>query len=335
MFSAFALLALVALVAPSVALSHSNGRGSMSNLQPEPTWIGMGGDDIQDMRFEEPIKTAPSDVAPLSAADLKDSCLFAPESVCIGGSMNGGTSYITAVTKPKGLVTRFFFDDETGIGSSGLFDQVIPSPEAGPGFLSGASAHFTGGKSGGRIKHIPEYSSESISYDFWLFVNDDSIVGFKSILYVGDEKHVAPGLMYHPDHNKFRITVDVVGHRRVEKESRATIPLRRWTHVSLSLSQRVVSLAVNGIVDTEFLLPGPFAMNSGDIFLASNPSAGNGLDCFIDNLQIHSPAASPESIAVCLYSLFLFFLYRCLLLFCHFFLLFIFPFTCCVIGALA
>ena len=225
-----------------------------------------------------------------------DSCWSAPiSSLCVGdlstralpaGDANGFSllSFPDATPvagAPASPVVGFWdFEDVLAQDSSphnNAFNDPIPA--VGPGFLRGSSAHFTG-LSAHSLPHIDAYAaSPAATVSFWVYPTGEVHDGFRSLLHKGASPNAATG---HVDAFSLRMWSDTYQLRltvggRDTLDSRAALPLRRWSHVALTLSPTAAELFLNGQRDSTLVFaagsPATTALqrNTDSLYVGSAP----------------------------------------------------------------
>ena len=70
-------------------------------------------------------------------------------------------------------------------------------------------------------------------------------------------------------------------------ESKAKIPMKQWTHITVSISGQMIILYINGTRDSQIILDGKIVMNNGPFHLGKDPWR-SGVKCYIDDLKIYN-----------------------------------------------
>jgi hypothetical protein len=137
-----------------------------------------------------------------------------------------------------------------------------------------------------------------MTISFWIYLLTDSIDVWRVVFRKGDaEKDLTPTLLLSPDSRKLHARVSTTNPSKNGIDSITTIPLRRWTHVALTINYNVLSIFINGILDNEGMVTGEVQLNRGawyvgkDLFLP-----GTGM--FLDNFKIFSHALDEQALQI-------------------------------------
>ena len=72
-------------------------------------------------------------------------------------------------------------------------------------------------------------------------------------------------------------------------ESRGSINLKQWIHVTIIVSGQMMQLYINGNLDNQIILKGKVKMNSGKLHVGKDPWHP-GVKCYLDDLRIYNKA---------------------------------------------
>ena len=92
---------------------------------------------------------------------------------------------------------------------------------------------------------------------FWLFLLRDSTGSWRTIIHKGNStRDLTPTIMLWPKERRLHIRVSTDQNPNEGLDSKSVIPMRRWTHITISFSLQLLHLYVNGILDNEIILKG-------------------------------------------------------------------------------
>jgi len=106
---------------------------------------------------------------------------------------------------------------------------------------------------------------------------------------------LTPTLLLFPDSRKVHARISTSDPSKNGIDSITSIPLRRWTHVAVSLNYNVIALFINGIKDNEVNLAGEVLLNTGSWYIGKDLFLpGTGM--FLDNLKFYGRAMDEKSL---------------------------------------
>jgi len=231
-----------------------------------------------------------------TTGDVLPQCFSMPSGFC----GDGGRTIFTPDAKHTGLAAFYDFDDAHGLDKSGhaIHPSAAP-PDVGPGHDGrGQSVHFSGMDSF-KVPHVSAFDNmQQMTVSFWIYLLSEPTESFRVIIRKGDGKDdLTPTLMLLPDSNKLHALVSSTDPSKHGVDSYTTIPLRRWTHVALTLKYNVMTIFINGIKDNEAMLTGDVLLNTGawhvgkDLYLP-------GTSMYLDNLKIYNHAMDEAALQV-------------------------------------
>lgn len=92
---------------------------------------------------------------------------------------------------------------------------------------------------------------------FWIFLLKDSTGSWRTILHKGDtSKDLTPTIMLWPKERRLHVRVSTDQNANEGLDSKSVIPLKRWTHLTISFSSQLLHLYINGMIDNEVILKG-------------------------------------------------------------------------------
>lgn len=90
-----------------------------------------------------------------------------------------------------------------------------------------------------------------------IYLLEDSTGQWRSILRKAEtNQQMTPTILLWPKERRLHIRVSTELSANEGLDSKAVIPLRRWTYLCMIFTNQVVRLYVNGILDTEVILKG-------------------------------------------------------------------------------
>jgi hypothetical protein len=121
----------------------------------------------------------------------------------------------------------------------------------------GYSAYFDGNRFM-TIPHIKEYESQDLTVTFWIFLIGDSTGGWRTIFHKGETaQDLTPTVMLWPKERRLHVRVATDMNPNEGLDSKAVIPLKRWTQIAIIYSSQLLQLYVNGLLDSQAILKGP------------------------------------------------------------------------------
>lgn len=99
-----------------------------------------------------------------------------------------------------------------------------------------------------------------------------------------------------PETRRLRLTVHTGHGRHRALDSRALLPLGRWSFVAVTIAERVAQIWVNGVLDAEATFAEAFAPTQHPLYVASDPISSQGLRCLLDDLELRAVVQPPEEI---------------------------------------
>lgn len=100
---------------------------------------------------------------------------------------------------------------------------------------------------------------------------------------------MTPTVLLWPKERRLHIRVSTEVSSNEGLDSKAVLPLRRWTYLGMIFTNQVIRLYVNGILDTEVILKGQVTPNQGPFYIGKDPQHA-GVKCFLDDFRIYKGA---------------------------------------------
>jgi hypothetical protein len=215
-------------------------------------------------------------------------CLQLPNYACI----DNGNFEIGKDNIQPSLAGSWSFDDLHASDGSGYNNDMFPPPAVGPAFGgNGYSAKFNYSNYS-VIENIHAYETNEFTIQFWIYLLSDSVGVWRTILHKGDTlTELTPTIQLWPDSNRLHVRVSTQASWNEGLDSFASLPMGRWTHVAVVVTNQLLQLYVNGQLDTQTVLEGPVVINQGPIYVGGDPWHP-AVGCFLDDLQFYRSAQS-------------------------------------------
>ena len=207
---------------------------------------------------------------------------------------------------PKGLMGHWSFDDSKVLDSSGYENHAKEDVPV----VSGPGGHGTAAKFDGHsYVEIPNSDKLNLSIftmTFWAFLNidqsaaqeDETQLRWCPIIQKGkddleaEKYHRTPGVFLDRVDRLLRVFVSTNENEKFPMgehvESNARLPIRRWTHVTVTRTDKRIRLYVNGILDAVNATEGSTEINDDAFYFGNTPVHTE--DChvplFIDNVKL-------------------------------------------------
>ncbi|EGR34342.1 NLI interacting factor-like phosphatase family protein, putative [Ichthyophthirius multifiliis] len=165
--------------------------------------------------------------------DLRKNCFQIKKSICLGTQK----SELGLESSEYSLIGEYKFDDQYGIDTSKMKNDIINIPKVGPQQGGkGYSAFFDqqNTKNITTIKHIDDYNSEDFSLSFWIFlIQDNNTPGWKTIIHKGsNSQELTPSIMLWPNSRRLHIRLSTDNNWNEDFDSNGLLPLKRWTQIN-------------------------------------------------------------------------------------------------------
>ena len=96
-----------------------------------------------------------------------------------------------------------------------------------------------------------------MTISFWIFLLKDSTGSWRTILHKGNSaRDLTPTIMLWPKERRLHVRLSTDQNPNEGLDSKSIIPMRRWTHITVSFSLQLLHLYVNGILDNQVILKG-------------------------------------------------------------------------------
>jgi len=212
----------------------------------------------------------------------RNECLELPNGICMKNK------HIRSPNVDENLIAWFTFDENYPIDHSGkMHDAIAPLDESGPSFTTGASAAFNG-TNYIQIPHSSWFDKKEMTITFWIYLREDSNQRWRTILHKGDSfKKFSPTLMLWPNERRLHLKVSTDYRTNEYVDSKGVLLLRKWTHITLILNEKLLQIYVNGLLDNEKVLKGTLIFNEGPLLIGRDV-INYGTQCYIDELRIYS-----------------------------------------------
>jgi len=227
--------------------------------------------------------------------DPMSGCFEVPKSICF--ESDGLSFVMSPPAQTSDLLIWYQFDVNLPIDESGHKNHLVDSQNdvvqfpAGPGILGrGASAAFDGHMYR-TVKKTEGLESLSFTVAFWIYLLEDSLGSWRTIFHRGDAAdRMGPALLLWPDERRLQARIaNGAGNVQATIDSVGWLPMRRWTHITLSCTDSVLRLHMNGIKDGEVILEGDTNAIPGDLHIGRDPWR-SGTKAYIDDFRWYGRA---------------------------------------------
>ncbi|XP_954475.1 uncharacterized protein TA19635 [Theileria annulata] len=252
--------------------------------------ISQSNDDIQKLKND--IMVMDSNVQDL--ANVLDKSLYNSfqiyDSVCLGGNV------MTSGIKTKGLVGYWTFDklypvDETGNGNH-FYSPVVSGP---PSNGHGSSLSFTA-ESSYKIRATESLSLSQFTITIRLYLLGDYSPNFRNLLSRNYYNPQSPNILFYPYNNKLSVRVFTESGDIEGLSSNSSIPLRRWTQLTVVCTEDAVKIYINGMLDNSIGLRGKPTLSSGDLVMGK-ALRYDGFRGYVDDLRIYNYGMGSHEVA--------------------------------------
>jgi len=226
--------------------------------------------------------------------EVLPNCFSTPNGVC----GNGGRTIFAPDAKHEGLLAWYTFDDAYALDHSGNALHAPKPPAVGPGHDGRGQSAYFGGLDGFTAPHDTSFDSASMTVSFWMYLLSDSTDSWRVVFRKGDEAtDLTPTLLLFPDSRKLHIRLSTTDEAKHGLDSMTAVPLRRWTHVAVTLHYNVIAIYINGIKDNEGIVTGEVIRNTGSWYLGKDNFLP-GTSMFMDNFKVIGKALEEPDIQV-------------------------------------
>jgi len=148
------------------------------------------------------------------------------------------------------------------------------------------------------FRSVNETSGMEFSYTMWLFCDDwfnHNAGKWKHILHKGNKNSWpgrTPGIWFHPDFNILRVYVNTFESIADNFVDVSNIPIKKWFHLSVILSNRHLDIYINGLLKKRLVLNGIARQNYGNIYINDR----GGFSGFMSRIRYYDYAINPLEI---------------------------------------
>lgn len=112
------------------------------------------------------------------------------------------------------------------------------------------------------IPHIPTYERAELTISFWVFLLKANQDGWRTLMYKGsNSQEMTPTILLWPSDTRLHVRVSTDKAWNDGLDSVGAIPLRKWTQVTVSYSNQLLQLYLDGLLDTQVILQGNLLVN--------------------------------------------------------------------------
>ncbi|CEM34073.1 unnamed protein product [Vitrella brassicaformis CCMP3155] len=226
--------------------------------------------------------------------DIISQCFDVPQAFCLHGT----SQVITAAAIPNGLVGWWTFDDVYPIDHSGHFNHMHPALRSGPSFFGYGASLIMDKDNGTVVASSPSLNVGTLTVSFWIYLLNGPTGQYRYVVSKGHgDFEVTPTVLLQESSNKLRVRVSTNINPNEGLDSQGGIPMRRWTHVAVSLSKGVMRLFIDGMLDSEVILSDEPKANNGPLFIGKHPHRTfPGFDGYIDDIKFYNYGLQQQSI---------------------------------------
>lgn len=131
---------------------------------------------------------------------------------------------------------------------------------------------------------------------FWINLERSFTGSWRTILQKGTGTNRTVALYLWPGAARIHYRVSTAANWNEGGDSVASLPPFLWTHVAMVKNGHRLQLYLNGVLDSERVLPSPVIHNTGTLYLGDHPSTA-GTQCYLDELRIYDRGLSTNLLA--------------------------------------
>ncbi|UKK00181.2 hypothetical protein MACK_000251 [Theileria orientalis] len=230
----------------------------------------------------------------MDLAKLFDKSLF--NSFQISNSVCLGENVIISQLSVKGLVGYWSFDtlyplDESGNGNH----FYTPTYSGPPSNGHGSSLLFTNDSSY-KIRSNSSLDLDVFTLSFRIYLLGDYSSSFRNFMSRNDYNLQSPNILFYPYNNKLSVRVFTTTGDIEGLSSNSSLPLRRWTQVTVVCSEESVRIYINGMLDNSIKLRGKLYKGSGDLVMG-RALKYEGFRGYVDELRLYNYAMGSHEVA--------------------------------------
>jgi hypothetical protein len=99
--------------------------------------------------------------------------------------------------------------------------------------------------------------TSDLSLTFWVYLLEDSTGNWRTLLNKGETiEELTPTIMLWPKERRLHVRVSTEKFWNEGLESKGTLNLKQWVHLSVVLSGQMIQLYINGNLDSQTILKG-------------------------------------------------------------------------------
>ncbi|VWU52594.1 conserved protein, unknown function [Hepatocystis sp. ex Piliocolobus tephrosceles] len=214
---------------------------------------------------------------------LYEKCLNVPNTICVGGT----TQVIGSNNIHKGLIGKWKFDDIYAIDYSANKNNMHKIIRPSPGFNGhGYSGAFIGDIYG-FVAANDSLKTAQFTIAFWIYLLERSTHNFRNIFSQTDGESDNIAILLYPYTTKLSVRIIGQSNSNEGLSSIGYIPIRRWTHIVVTLSDKNISIYMNGILDNLVALKFNINEKKGNLTIGKSNkySSFNG---YLDELYFYN-----------------------------------------------
>ena len=216
-----------------------------------------------------------------------------------------GFHYVASSPSPQALIAHWRLDEVGGTtatdsSGNGFHGQLSNGPLWSLGGRTGGCLSFDGINDIVTVVDAPLLEVGRQNADFslamWVKLEQGYTGYYRSIFHKGNSSSArTPSLFLRPDSDRIHFRVSTTGDWNQGGDTVGALPLHTWTHVAVAKSGLHLRLYLDGVLDSDVLLPPSVIHNTDSIYFGDDPWMPP-FSGFLDEIQLFARALSPAEI---------------------------------------